>query len=368
MAPYTTPQPNTEETLTLLSSYLDGEVTEAERLQVEQALSDSPELTAELDELRQTVSLVSALPAMAAPRPFTLTLADVTPVSPPKKQRGWFSVPMWAGGLVALAAALVCMLAAGGLFIGSQMRGSSMAPAAEVALQQEAAAPTPPEAAMNKSVEATGLSRSEEVQATEASQLELAPAEPELAVPAPPAAKMADEAKEERAAGAAPPPAATRLPTELEEAASVQEKAAPQESMEMDAETPAQANDLAEAQQPADETAMMAAEAAPPPDAASSAVEMPAATASPLPAPVPSEGEAVEPETAAKAMPQPSPDVTDSLEAVRIPVDPTPMAPPQSSAGRPWLQTPLILAAIFVSIVVVLGAWVIVSNKRSRHY
>jgi anti-sigma factor RsiW len=123
MATIIPPQPNTEDMLALLSAYLDGEVTPAERAQVEQALAHSPEMTGELAELRQTVSMISALPKMAAPRPFTLPLADVTPATPPRKQRRWFAVPMWASGLAAMARVLACVLAAGGLFINRHMEG-----------------------------------------------------------------------------------------------------------------------------------------------------------------------------------------------------------------------------------------------------
>ncbi len=71
----------------LLSSYIDGEVTASERQQVEQALAESAELRHELASLRQTVQWLAALPAVAAPRPFTLSEADV----PTRQKSGYFS-------------------------------------------------------------------------------------------------------------------------------------------------------------------------------------------------------------------------------------------------------------------------------------
>ena len=75
-------QVNPEYIQELLSAYLDGELTAEERALVEQALDASPELQQELESLRQTVALVKALPPVAAPRPFTLSEADVQAATP----------------------------------------------------------------------------------------------------------------------------------------------------------------------------------------------------------------------------------------------------------------------------------------------
>jgi hypothetical protein len=131
-------QPDIERVRDLLSPYLDGEVTEAERALVEQALAASPELRDELESLRRTVDLVASLPPMPAPRPFTLTEADVKAPAPARKK--YFGFPAWAGGLAMLATALVCVLAAGGLFFSRSQLGGG-APAAEIAYQAEEAAP-----------------------------------------------------------------------------------------------------------------------------------------------------------------------------------------------------------------------------------
>jgi len=105
----------------LLSPYLDGEATPAERALVEAALAQSPALQAELESLRQTVSMVNALPHIPAPRPFTITEADVglAPVANPSPWRRWFK-PM-VGVAAALAAVLVVV------FVASTLRGGQYA-------------------------------------------------------------------------------------------------------------------------------------------------------------------------------------------------------------------------------------------------
>jgi len=100
-------QPNIEVARDLLSPYLDGEVTDDEKNMVEQAIALYPDLNRELTSLQQTVAQLAALPRAAAPRPFTLSEADV----PPEKVSGWrlFGLPMWVSGFAA-AAALICGL------------------------------------------------------------------------------------------------------------------------------------------------------------------------------------------------------------------------------------------------------------------
>ncbi len=108
----------------LLSPYLDDEVTPEERMLVEQALSSSAELRREIEGLHQTVTLLKALPPVAAPHPFTLSEADFHPAA---RQRGgfFFGLPNWAGGLVAVAATLACVMA----IIFNQQQLGNRAPA-----------------------------------------------------------------------------------------------------------------------------------------------------------------------------------------------------------------------------------------------
>lgn len=98
-----------EQARTLLSPYLDDEVTPAERELVETMLVRSPELQIELESLRATVNLVRNLPRMSAPRPFTLTGADVglAPV-----ERKVFSWSTWLKPLMGGLAVVIAMLIA----------------------------------------------------------------------------------------------------------------------------------------------------------------------------------------------------------------------------------------------------------------
>jgi anti-sigma factor RsiW len=190
MVEQTNHQPNIEYVRDLLSPYLDGEVTDSERALVEQAVATLPEVRDELESLRQTVTLVQALPRVPAPRPFTLSEADVRVVSPPSTRK-LFNLPAWASGLAMLAAALICVLAAGGLFLG---QFSSTQPAAEIAYQPDLEAPAEEpaapiaEKAEQAAVEAQKVAETVEVEkevvvekeaefATEAPAAEVAPAE-----------------------------------------------------------------------------------------------------------------------------------------------------------------------------------------------
>jgi chemotaxis protein histidine kinase CheA len=141
------PQENIERARDLLSPYLDDEISTEERALVEQAIAGSSELRWELETLRQTVSLVAALPPMPAPRPFTLSQADVRPVQPPAR-RGFFSLPIWVGSAALVAATLICVVAIGGVFFNGLFGAGQLAPASEIALQQDqvASEPAPAEA------------------------------------------------------------------------------------------------------------------------------------------------------------------------------------------------------------------------------
>jgi len=72
----------------LLSAYIDGELTNDERVSLEQRLAQDSFLQHELNSLRATVSLIHTLQPMTAPRNFTLTEAMVkTPKIIPFKPR-----------------------------------------------------------------------------------------------------------------------------------------------------------------------------------------------------------------------------------------------------------------------------------------
>ncbi len=132
------PQFNSEQVRDLLSPYLDNEVTAEERRLVEQGLAASAELRQELESLRQTVAMVTALLPVPAPRPFTLTEAQVRPPAPPAR-KGLFGLPWWVQGWATVATTLLCVLAVGGLLWSTQMGQNRAMPAAEIA---NAPAPT----------------------------------------------------------------------------------------------------------------------------------------------------------------------------------------------------------------------------------
>jgi len=102
-----------EEARALLSSYMDDEVTPAERELVETVLTQSPELQNELAGLRQTIQWVQDLPRTPAPRPFTLTEADVGLDHHEIEKSEATSVSWWAwlkpaiGGLAILAVIVI---------------------------------------------------------------------------------------------------------------------------------------------------------------------------------------------------------------------------------------------------------------------
>jgi anti-sigma factor RsiW len=204
MAENLTPQPNIEIVRDLLSPYLDDEVTEEERVLVDDALADSPELRDELESLRQTVALVADLPRVAAPRPFTLTEADVQSVTPkPKKS---FGLPAWFGGFAAAAALLVCVLAMGGLFWTNQLGSGGMVGDIAMAPQQAAMEqPAAEEPAPAEEEAAEEIAPAEEVPMEEAAEAELLMDTVEVEKEA--AKEVVVEEKAEEAPNLAPAPA-----------------------------------------------------------------------------------------------------------------------------------------------------------------
>ena len=61
----------------LLSAYIDGAVTGAERIAVEQAAATDPDVAWRLKTLQETVQLLRMLPTVAAPRSFVMTAEQV---------------------------------------------------------------------------------------------------------------------------------------------------------------------------------------------------------------------------------------------------------------------------------------------------
>lgn len=107
----------------MLSAYLDGELTARERAKLEKELARNSALRTELDELRRTVQMVRSLPPLAVPRSFTLDPAVYGRVKP----RRLYLYPIMRAATV-LAMLVFAFLFAGSLFLG----GTAMAPDQEV--------------------------------------------------------------------------------------------------------------------------------------------------------------------------------------------------------------------------------------------
>lgn len=75
----------------LLSSSIDGEVSESEAGQVESHLRACEECSREIELLRATVGLIGDLPLLETLRPFTLTEAQVPVTRAPR----WSGPPDW---------------------------------------------------------------------------------------------------------------------------------------------------------------------------------------------------------------------------------------------------------------------------------
>lgn len=125
----------------LLSAYLDGEVTPAERARVEAHLSTCGGCRQELESLRWTVGLLRRMPPVDLPRTFYLRETDVTPEAAPRRSRllTWLQ-PLLAFS-TAVSAVLFVIFLLGSLNLGSP--ALAPAPAAQLARAPEAAAPVP---------------------------------------------------------------------------------------------------------------------------------------------------------------------------------------------------------------------------------
>ena len=154
----------------LLSSYLDDQVTPEQRAYIERHVRTCVSCQLELQSLRQTVTMLHALPRVPVPRAFTLSEARVGR----RVRRGSNS---WFGGLARVAGVLaaVAVIAVSVAFL----RQSAFTPSAQVA-RAPLQAPAPP--AVTSPTAATLAAAADTA----------APAAPSLAAPnAAPAAKQA---------------------------------------------------------------------------------------------------------------------------------------------------------------------------------
>ncbi len=171
---------------TLLSSYLDGEVSEAEARDIERHLDTCEGCRSELESLRATVGLLRQLPQLAVPRSFRLREAPGSTRAGPS----W----AWPTRLAASMAALflIALLAGDAIGVFTQAGGTMQEPAVTTQLQREAALPAQPAQEMAQDSQADVMARAKS---------EAAPAPPTV-VPAPQAVGPVPQ----------PPPAATPTP------------------------------------------------------------------------------------------------------------------------------------------------------------
>ena len=148
--------------LTLLSAYLDGEVTQEERALVEAQLRISPTWREELESLRWTVNLLRELPEVPLPRSFELPVPAETARATTRQETRetvWRLDLGWLYGFFRMSAAVsvALLLAVVGLDVwqtrGDLARGvlTAQSPASAPAPQalSQPAGGTAPEAARN---------------------------------------------------------------------------------------------------------------------------------------------------------------------------------------------------------------------------
>ena len=134
----------------ILSAYLDNQLSSHQRASLEARLRSEPELSAELDGLRNTRQMLRSLPKLRAPRNFTLAAQTY-------QKRASARLPAFFGAVSALSSALLIMLVIGGLLLAGPTKIASMdqenlaypagmetSPEAEIALfvEQEATGET----------------------------------------------------------------------------------------------------------------------------------------------------------------------------------------------------------------------------------
>lgn len=206
----------------LLSAYLDDRLGPQERERLEDRLAEEPELRAELESLCQTVSLVSDLPRVSAPRNFVLSPSMVEEERPAPAARSRRPTPSRAWLLTAataVASLLFIAVLVGDLLLPSM---GSMAPAPE-AVPQEV-----PQVALD----ASPVSEKAEVEAER--EAEATPAPPTLSEEAAPEGRGADNGEGEEKEYAmeatkpveAPAGAGARSPTPTPEGGTPTEEAA----------------------------------------------------------------------------------------------------------------------------------------------
>ncbi|MEA3375702.1 MAG: zf-HC2 domain-containing protein [Chloroflexota bacterium] len=219
----------------LLSAYLDGELSEREREQLETRLSEDPALRAELRALHQTMSLVRELPRASAPRNFILTESMVRgrePAHAPEPRLAWAAPILTAA--TAVVSLLFAVVLAGDLLLPG-VGGFASAP--EPMLQSEERAPMEVETVVTREVEresavgpapsATASSKDMWEEPEMAAEDELSPAEATRAAEAPAGMGGAPEAEDTTPAEEAPEEPEAAVEEELSPAEATRAAQAP---------------------------------------------------------------------------------------------------------------------------------------------
>jgi hypothetical protein len=202
------PQPSSlsDQDVELLSTYLDDQLTAAERVNLERRLAAEPRLRAELDDLRMVRKALNSLDPVPLPRSFTLDPAQVARPRPFFPLTWFMQLGSGLAGLALVLLASVQILAAG---VGGGPAAAPMAaaqPTAAPAAEATVAPAAPAAMSASESAPAGGAASSSPA-ATAApaagAAAESAPAPPPAAMQAPDAG--AGAASSERTADAAYP-------------------------------------------------------------------------------------------------------------------------------------------------------------------
>jgi hypothetical protein len=145
------PQIPSDRDLELLSTYLDGELTDREKEKLEQRLAREKTLRATLDDLRETVTLVRDLPRLKAPRDFTLDPSICAHPAPWWKRLLPLETALQLSGALGAAASIMLIVLAVLLGQGTSEKSSM---SAERPLSDQAAPGQPPQIAMQATLTA----------------------------------------------------------------------------------------------------------------------------------------------------------------------------------------------------------------------
>jgi hypothetical protein len=126
---------STERREEALSAYIDGELTPRERADLEGALARDPALRAELEEMRQVVGMMKAVPQVRLPRSFTLD-----PAVYGRTRQPWLRLYPALRTATVLATLVFVFLFAGNLLVN--LSGTAAVPAEEPQMAAMRAAET----------------------------------------------------------------------------------------------------------------------------------------------------------------------------------------------------------------------------------